>query len=443
MIQLLKSAEGPCACGKCHVLEAKIYSGKGVLSDLAKHLSILGAKRAYIIADENTYGAAGARTEEVLRANGFSYDLYKFERSPFPNEKFIDAAIENKPPLCDALVAIGSGVINDIGKLVAKHYSIPYVIVATAPSMDGYASKTSSVAIKGLKTSLPSKCADIIIGDADVLKTAPKRMLASGIGDMIAKYVSICEWRIANLLWGEYYCEKIAGLVRYALKKCTENVDELMSGDEGAILDVFNALTVGSVAMNYAGISRPASGCEHYVSHIMDMRNEEFGTPADLHGIQCGIATYLCRDLYDKLCKMTPDREKALAAAEKFSYEDRKRELKKLLGKGADAMIELEAREGKFDKEKHAIRLDTLISKFEDVKRIVAEEMPSREYLDELFSKLGLQKDYAYLGLTATDTANAFEYSGDTRDKYVLSRILWDLGIMDEFTDYIKAGETL
>ena len=75
----------------------------------------------------------------------------------------------------------------------------------------------------GLKISLPTKCPDVIIGDTDVLKNAPIRMLQAGIGDMLAKHVSICEWRIAHLLIGEYYCEYVADLVRSALKKCVEN----------------------------------------------------------------------------------------------------------------------------------------------------------------------------------------------------------------------------
>ncbi len=145
-------------------------------------------------------------------------------------------------PTCDIVVAVGSGVMNDIGKIVANVTSNPYVIVGTAPSMDGYASGTSSMAMDGLKVSLPSACANVIIGDIDILKEAPKRLLQAGLGDMLAKYVSICEWRIANLITGEYYCETIAQMVRDALKKCADNAEGLLQREEEAIKAVFEGL---------------------------------------------------------------------------------------------------------------------------------------------------------------------------------------------------------
>ena len=84
--------------------------------------------------------------------------------------------------------------------------------------MDGYASATSSMTRDGLKVSINTKAADVIIGDTDILKNAPLKMLRAGLGDMIAKYVSICEWRIASVITGEYYCEEVAQLIRDALR---------------------------------------------------------------------------------------------------------------------------------------------------------------------------------------------------------------------------------
>jgi glycerol-1-phosphate dehydrogenase [NAD(P)+] len=84
--------------------------------------------------------------------------------------------------------------------------------------MDGYASGTSSMSLDALKVSLTSKCANVIIGDIDIMKNAPLNMLKAGLGDMMAKYVSICEWKFSNVITGEYYCERVAGLVRGAVK---------------------------------------------------------------------------------------------------------------------------------------------------------------------------------------------------------------------------------
>ena len=438
MLKLMKSIEGACACGKCHAFGSEVISGKGLLANAAEYVCRLGGSRPYVICDENTHAAAGARLESVLEHAGMEYSLYMFPCSPLPNEEYIGLATDNKPDRCDIVIAVGSGVINDIGKLVSLHYGLPYIIFATAPSMDGYASSTSSVVIGGLKKSLPSHCADIIVGDVDVLKTAPTRMAVSGIGDMLAKYISICDWRISNIITGEYYCERIAQLVRDALAACTENIEGLLASDDDAVQKAFDALCVSSVAMTYAGASRPASGVEHYISHIIDMRNEEFGTPAELHGIQCGIATLIAARLYGVILNTEPDRERALAHAAAFSYDERKEALRALLGKGAEAMIELEAREGKFSADAHRERLEVIISNFDKIKQVIREEIPSPEYLDSLACRLGLEKDYAYIGLGTEDVQNAFIFSGDIRDKYVLSRLFWDLGITDLALDVIE-----
>ena len=194
-------------------------------------------------------------------------------------------AIQN----ADLILAVGSGVIQDLCKYVSFFAHVPYMVVATAPSMDGYASASSSMTRDGLKISLPSRSADVIIGDTQILKTAPMHMLRSGLGDMLAKFISIAEWRIAHIITGEYYCEEVAKLIRSAVKKCVDNAEGLLAREDAAIEAVFEGLVIGGVAMNYAGVSRPASGVEHYFSHIWDMRALAFNTPMDFHGIQCAV----------------------------------------------------------------------------------------------------------------------------------------------------------
>ena len=437
MLTKLYGAEGICECGKVHKLDSKIYSGKGAVNSLSEIIKNENARKIYVVADNNTYSAGGEAVRCVLDGAGVSYEVFNFGESPCPNEEAVERVYHAMPKGTDMIVAIGSGVINDISKIIAKECGLKFVIVATAPSMDGYASNTSSMTFRGLKISHPSGAAKYIIGDTDILVTAPVCMMVSGIGDMLAKFVSICEWRIANLLFGEYYCEKIAELVRYSLKKCLEDTPALMRREPEAVENVFSALTISSVAMNYAGVSRPASGCEHYISHMLDMRGEEFNTPTDFHGTQCATATYIVTKLYERIKAITPDEKKALSRMADFKYEDRAAELREYLGKAAESMISLEAKEKKFTKENHKKRLETLMEKWNSVIAIVNEELPSVEYLDGVFDTLGLNKDFSYLGIDKDTERRAFLYSGDIRDKYVLSRLAMDVGIDKELAELI------
>lgn len=433
MEMLLNMNGKQCSCGKLHSFQTQICSGAGALEKIPEYIAQYQAKKVFLLSDRNTYTAAGHRVCEILDAHGIGYASYSFPQETVePDEHSVGAAVMHFDHSCDMIIGIGSGVINDIGKILSVTSGKPYMIVATAPSMDGYASASSSMTRDGLKISLPTRSADVIIGDTDILCQAPLHMMRSGLGDMIAKYVSICEWRIAQLIAGEYFCEEIAQLIRSALKRCVDNAEGLLRADPAAVQAVFEGLVIGGVAMNYAGLSRPASGVEHYISHVLDMRGVEFGTKVELHGIQCAVGTLIAVSLYEKLRSIRPDREKAIAYAESFSYPVWAETLKSLLGKGADAMIALEEKERKYDPVSHKARLAIITENWEDILKIISEELPSYEQLSSLFDRIGLPKTLEELGTDNADLPIIFRATKDIRDKYVLSRLAWDLGILEE-----------
>lgn len=422
-----------CSCGKEQTFTSNIILERGAINHLPTLLKEENEHHAFIIADQNTYIAAGKCIVDLLVENNVSCNTYIFkEEFVEPDESNVGRVIMNFNPACDVVIAVGSGVINDIGKIIANVSDKPYIIVATAPSMDGYASATSSMTLNGLKTSLNSKCADVIIGDLDILCNAPIKMMLAGLGDMLAKYISICEWRISHLITGEYYCEDIAGLVRDSLQKCVNNASGLLNREEESVTAVFKGLVVCGAAMKFAGLSRPASGIEHYFSHIWDMRGVEFHTPVELHGLQCGVGTLLSLSLYEKMKQITPNKKKALRYTREFDFNTWSGTLRDFLGKGAESMIRAEEQEQKYGLSKHEERLALILEKWDDILHIIEEELPDLAELEKLFDKLGLPKTMAEIGIEENILATTFKATKDIRDKYVLSRLCWDLGIIDE-----------
>jgi len=408
-----------------------VVTGSGAVCKLPSELKKLGTKKVFLMADVNTYAVAGEQVETLLSANEIPYTLYIFkEKALTPDEHTVGSAVMHFDTSCDTVLTVGSGVLNDTGKILANVSGAHYAIVATAPSMDGYASASSSMEMDGLKVSLPSKCAELIIGDTDILKTAPLSMLKAGLGDMLAKYISICEWRIGHLITGEYYDEEAAALVREALKKCTDNAEGLLKREDAAIDAVFDGLLLCGVAMSLTGVSRPASGLEHYFSHVWDMRGLEFGTEVELHGIQCAKGTLIARKLYEQVRNIKPDREKALQYGKDFDFAAWCEDLRGFLGKGAESMIAAEAKDGKYDPEKHAARLNVILENWEQILKIIEEELPELNELEQLLEHLELTeiKDPSILPMT-------FKATKDIRDKYVLSRLAWDLGIIEELCE--------
>ena len=235
--ELLSRGDFLCECGKTHSPKLKkAIIEPGAISALPEILGEYGAKKAFVLADENTFEAAGDRVVAQLKKAKVEFKSFIMGKERIePDERAVGSVILHYDATCDVLVSIGSGVINDIGKIVANIAKIPYIIVGTAPSMDGYASATSSVIRDDLKVSVDSKCPDVVIGDLDVLCNSPAHMILSGLGDMIAKYISICEWRISQVINGEYYCERIAGLINTALKKCVDNAEGVITKSQEAV----------------------------------------------------------------------------------------------------------------------------------------------------------------------------------------------------------------
>ncbi len=427
--RLEKIKDIKCPCGKVHTHGINsIITGSGAIERIAEAVKAYGGK-AFVLSDKNTYEAAAKRACEILGVNNVQFTSYIMPNEKIePDEGSVGSVMMHYDISCDVIVSVGSGVINDIGKLLASITNKPYIIVATAPSMDGYASATSSMTRDGLKISLPTKCADIIIGDTDILAGAPVKMLISGLGDMLAKYVSICEWRISNIITGEYYCKEIAGLVRSALKKCTDNAKGLIERDPKAVEAVFEGLIIGGVAMTYAGLSRPASGIEHYISHIWDMRGVEFGTPTSTHGIQCAIGTLIAIRYYEKLKEIRPDSEAALQYVRNFDLAKWHSELRKFLGKGAESMIKLELAEQKYDISAHSKRLKTILKNWDNIISIINEELPSSAAFESILDTIGSPKTPEDINLDSEIVPMTLSAAKDIRDKYVLSRLLWDIG---------------
>lgn len=430
--------KNPCPCGRKHTIAIdEVVIGSGVVNRLPEFVKKYG-KKPFVVADVNTYQAAGERICQLLKEAQIPFGSFVFKDAALePDEHAVGAAFMHYDPSCDVIVGVGSGVVNDVCKILSHLTGHPYIIVATAPSMDGYASATSSMSRDGVKISLPSRCADVIIGDTDILKTAPDHMLKSGLGDMLAKFVSIAEWRIAHIITGEYYCEEVARLIRSAVKKCVDNAQGLLRREDAAIEAVFEGLVIGGVAMAYAGVSRPASGVEHYFSHVWDMRGLEFGTKVDLHGIQCAMATMKSVELYEKVMAQTPDWEKAKQYVESFDLDYWNACLREFLGSSAETMIELEKKEGKYRKDTHEARFRLIEQNWEAILDILRQELPAKETLQNLMDTVGISQDLTTIGVDAECAKLTFQATKDIRDKYVLSRLAWDLGILEELCEAI------
>ena len=438
---LLGLDDGECACGRRHRTDLKYLKiSRGAMTALPDMLEKLSVSRPMLVCDENTWEAAGQRAAAILDAAGIRYSLYRYETRQRlnPAEWELGSLAMHCDLACDILLGVGGGVINDLCKLMGKAAGIPTAIVATAPSMDGFASNSGAMEVGGVKKTIYTPSPAGVICDTDVMARAPKRMLLAGVGDMIAKYISICDWRISHVVNGEYYCENIASLMRTALGRVMENLDGVMERNPDAAGAVAEGLVLAGMAMALAQVSRPASGLEHCFSHIWEMMALERGRPYDLHGIQVGIGTMLALSVYREVRSWKPDMTRVEAAISGFDPAAWEADLRRVFGGAAEPLIVQEAVQHKNDPDGQRSRAKRIIEKWDEILKIMDEELPDEGELRRQMRRIGLPVRPADIGISDRDAMDAFVCSRDIRDRYLLSSMLWDIGRLN---DGLKAFE--
>ena len=301
--------EYSCACGKSHKVDIQaIRVGSGVIQELPGIVRDLGASHIFLVADNYTYEAAGRQVEQLLDQAGLPYHkrVFQTETPLVPNEYALGSVLAAMTSQDDMLLAVGSGTLNDVTKYVSARTGIPYVIAATAPSMDGYASTVAPTILDGFKTTLPAVYPAAIVADVDILKDAPMPMLTAGFGDIIGKFTSLADWRLSHQLNGEYYCPEVAGVIEAAVETCAANAKALAQREPQAIQAVTEALILSGLAMGMVGVDRPASGAEHQMAHYWEMDALRRGEEHPLHGNAVGVGTVLAASLYEMAVEYLP-----------------------------------------------------------------------------------------------------------------------------------------
>ena len=246
---------GPCRCGREHTLETKkVVVEYHALDKFDQYMDEVGltGKRA-VIYDTNTYNLPTLRhvradQEIVLNAEGLHSEKGMIE----------DMMRQLDHP--DVIVAVGSGTIMDFGRYPAYHLGIPFVAVPTLASSDGFTANICSIIIDGQKKSIPMQAAALVVCDLNVVSGAPLWLTVSGISDILAKYISLADWKIAHLVSGEYYCPMVADLAQEALTIMRKAADDMAAGGKPDFEAMTMAQMISGLTMQLLNHSRAASG---------------------------------------------------------------------------------------------------------------------------------------------------------------------------------------
>ena len=404
--KLLKGVD--CSCGKRHTCPIKyVYIEKNAACRLTQICQ--NFERILLVADENTFAAAGAQTIAALAGKALKKVVFSGKEILVPNEMAINAvtsALEN----ADLIVGIGSGVIQDLCKYVSHFNNVPYLVVATAPSMDGYASNGAAMITDGMKVTYPAGLPIALVADTAVLANAPMEMLQAGYGDIIGKFSALNDWKLSRLINGEYFCQYIYDLTFAQIQRTLALAEGILKRDETAIKTLMQALVIVGVLMSFAGSSRPASGSEHHLSHFFEITGILDGTAYFPHGIDVAYSTVITAQIRKKLLSCSiPDTPYRPTES---LYQQ---EMVRVYKSAAQGCIALQEKMKNYTADRHYKEKEANI-------REILSQMPAPEEIENMLSLVGLnlQSFYAFYG--EEKIADAILYAKDLKDRFT---VLW------------------
>lgn len=397
---------GKCSCGREHELRTKLVVCEyGALKNFDKYMADCGLTGfRTVIYDTNTYNLpsithVAADQEIVLEAKGLHSEkgliedmMTKLERTP------------------DYIVVVGGGTLMDFGRYSAWKLGIPFVAIPTIVSSDGFTADICSIIIDGQKKSIPMQAADAVICDMDVVSGAPMFLSIAGVQDIMAKYISIADWKIAHLVSGEYFCPMVCDMAQEALDIMVRCAHELAEGKAPDFEAMAYTQMLSGLTMQILSNSRAASGAEHLVAHLVEMKPRGFENAHGMHGECVGIGTIMCAEAYHKLAEKETIEVKPFEPVNEQWVRD-------VFGDLADGILK--------ENENDVLKTfdpENIKNNWQEIRQII-NTIPKAEELIELYTKIGAKHSLEELGISESVREEFLDISSAIRNRLTLARM--------------------
>ncbi|MCH8323850.1 MAG: iron-containing alcohol dehydrogenase [Thaumarchaeota archaeon] len=252
-------------------------------------ISLEKPKKVSLITGKHVKKILQKKIEKSLRVSKIKFVWHTTKDNELRSIKNVQNKV--KKDKGELVVGIGGGRSVDIAKMIAFNLKKPFVSIPTAASHDGIASPFVSVKSDKPHSIVATAPLGVFV-DIDIVKKAPKHLLASGCGDLIANIIAVKDWELGRDKVGEYYGRYSASLSLLSAKIVIEN-SELFAKKGLDVRVIVEALISAGVASCIAGSSRPCSGAEHLFSHALD----KIAPGVGLHGQKCGIGAIMMAKL--------------------------------------------------------------------------------------------------------------------------------------------------
>lgn len=409
-----KKLNGPCSCGRSHEMTTRaVVIERGCLKKFGYYMKEYGlVGKCAAVYDRNTYDARGlvrpAADQEII------LDPVNLHA----NEMATAQVLHQLDPDVKFLIAVGSGTIHDTTRYCARRRGIPFVACPTAASVDGFCSTVSAMTWEGYKKTMPGVAPELVLADIDVISEAPLSLALSGVGDILGKYTALADWKIAHALNGEFFCPVIEGMTRDAVGTIYGCCEKIKERDEEAFTQLTYGLLLSGLAMQLMGNSRPASGSEHHISHLIEMEPPLLKVHSGAsHGEKVGVGAAIVSGEYHRLAQI-----KDIAPMVRPYRFLPVEEMTALYG---EALLPSVLEENKQDC-MEGVTPQMLIRAWPEICSII-EEIPTGEELIELYAGIGAKKTLEDIEFPSQQLDSLLKYSPSVRNRLTLMRIRWML----------------
>jgi len=300
---------GQCKCGKTHEMETRLvvveYDAIANFEKYMEDAGLAGLRRT-VVYDSYIYENIAKKMGKTIKAD----QEIVLESKGLRSEDILIEDMMTKLDNPGVIIAYGGGTIMDFGRYPAYKLGIPFVAIPTLASSDGFTASICSVILNGQKKSIRMKAPAMVVTDLDIIKGAPMRLVASGINDILSKYISLVDWKMSCLVTDEPYCEMVAGLAEEALHIMRAAADKMAATGEVDHEAMTMAQMTSGLTMQLWENSRAASGAEHLMAHLVEMHPPRFEGAEGIHGECVGVGTFAAVKEYHRLGKLTPKAKK-------------------------------------------------------------------------------------------------------------------------------------
>ncbi|MDK6831203.1 sn-glycerol-1-phosphate dehydrogenase [Actinomycetaceae bacterium UMB8039B] len=398
--------------------------------------------RVLVVADGNTFAAAGEPVVASLKAAGieFAEEPYVFPGTPtlYAGYENVEKLREHIRPLENTVVcSIASGTLNDIAKLASGELGREYMNVCTAPSVDGYAAFGASISKDGFKITRSCPAPTALVADLRVIAAAPHRLIATGYGDLIEKIPAGADWILADELGIEPIDDYVWSLVQGPLRGALADPERIGAGDAEAITGLAEGNIMSGLAMQAAQSSRPASGAGHQFSHVWEMEGHGLDWEPPLsHGMKVGVGTVASCAIWEEALKIDMDAldVDAIVAAAKTDKEIEAKVRGLLIPRIADEAVKHSIEKNLQGNELRA-RIAAIREAWPRIVARVKDQLITADEVVDRLKKVGAPYHPEMIGIDMARFRETHIKAQTIRNRYTVLDLLTDLGMLDEVVE--------